>query len=94
LTFHNPTTGERRKHAIAARYSLRLSLQDSLYCIFPGISSTLPAHDEIVVDKDRFCAFSGNDLKEVLRSGGIKHLVMAGVVTSGVILSTFYAGGG
>ena len=41
------------------------------------------------MDKDRFCAFSGNDLKEVLRSGGIKHLVMAGVATSGVILSTF-----
>ena len=33
--------------------------------------------------------FSGNDLKEVLRSEGIKLLVMAGVVTSGVILSTF-----
>jgi nicotinamidase-related amidase len=48
-----------------------------------------PAHGEIVVDKNRFCAFSGNDLKQVLRSGGIKHLVMAGVATSGVILSTF-----
>ena len=53
------------------------------------ISILQPGHDEIVVDKDRFCAFSGNDLKEVLRSGGIKHLVMAGVATSGVILSTF-----
>jgi nicotinamidase-related amidase len=53
------------------------------------ISILQPGHDEIVVDKDRFSAFSGNDLSEVLRSGGIKHLVMAGVVTSGVILSTF-----
>jgi nicotinamidase-related amidase len=53
------------------------------------ISILQPRHDEIVVDKDRFCAFSGNDLKEVLRSGAIKHLVMAGVATSGVILSTF-----
>lgn len=41
------------------------------------------------MDKNRFCVFSGNDLKEVLRSEGIKHLVMAGVATSGVILSTF-----
>jgi nicotinamidase-related amidase len=62
--------------------------------LFPPDASKLisilqPGHDEIVVDKDRFCAFSGNDLKEVLRSGGIKHLVMAGVATSGVILSTF-----
>jgi nicotinamidase-related amidase len=59
----------------------------------PGTSKLIsilqPGHDEIVVDKDRFCAFSGNDLKEVLRSAGIKHLVMAGVATSGVILSTF-----
>ena len=53
------------------------------------ISVLEPGHDEIVVDKDRFCAFSGNDLKEVLRAGGIRHLVMAGVATSGVILSTF-----
>jgi nicotinamidase-related amidase len=62
--------------------------------LFPPDASKLvsilqPGHDEIVADHDRFCAFSGNDLKEVLRSGGIKHLVMAGVVTSGVILSTF-----
>jgi hypothetical protein len=27
------------------------------------ISTLQPGHDEIVVDKDRFCAFSGNDLK-------------------------------
>ena len=53
------------------------------------ISILQPAHDEIIVDKDRFSAFSGNDLKQVLRSEGIKHLVMAGVATSGVILSTF-----
>lgn len=53
------------------------------------ISILRPGHDEIVVDKDRFCAFSGNDLKEVLHSGDIKYLVMAGVWTSGVILSTF-----
>jgi nicotinamidase-related amidase len=62
--------------------------------LFPPDASKLisilqPGHDEIVVDKDRFCAFSGNDLKEVMRSGGIKHLVMAGVSTGGVILSTF-----
>jgi nicotinamidase-related amidase len=53
------------------------------------ISILEPGRDEIVVDKDRYSAFSGNDLKELLRAGGIKHLVMAGVATSGVILSTF-----
>ena len=45
--------------------------------LFPPDASKLipilqPGHDELVVDKDRFSAFSGNDLKEVLRSGGIK----------------------
>jgi nicotinamidase-related amidase len=53
------------------------------------ISTLQPEHDEIVVDKDRYSAFSGNDLKQVLRAGGINHLVMAGLSTSGVILSTF-----
>lgn len=62
--------------------------------LFPPDASKLisilePGRDEIVVDKDRYCAFSGNDLKEVLRAGGTKHLVMAGVATSGVVLSTF-----
>jgi nicotinamidase-related amidase len=62
--------------------------------LFPPDASKLitilqPEHNEIVVDKDRYSAFSGNDLKQVLRSGGIKHLVMAGLSTSGVILSTF-----
>ena len=62
--------------------------------LFPPDASELvpilqPGPDEIVVDKNRYCAFSGNDLKEILRSGGIKHLVMAGLSTSGVVLSTF-----
>ena len=48
-----------------------------------------PANGEITIDKNRFSAFSGNDLREVLRAAGITNLVMAGVATSGVILSTF-----
>ena len=48
-----------------------------------------PASGEMTIDKNRFSAFSGNDLREVLRSAGITNLVMAGVATSGVILSTF-----
>jgi len=42
-----------------------------------------PQSGEILVNKNRFSVFSGNDLKP------IKTLVMAGVATSGVILSTF-----
>ena len=53
------------------------------------ISLFEPDADEIVVTKDRFNAFSGNALEVILRSQGVTHLVMAGVSTSGVILSTF-----
>ncbi len=59
----------------------------------PGASHLIPAFEphpnEIVVTKDRFSAFSGNALKVILRSKDVTHLVMAGVSTSGVILSTF-----
>jgi nicotinamidase-related amidase len=48
-----------------------------------------PQSGEILVNKNRFSVFSGNDLKQLLRSGPIKILVMAGIATSGVILSTF-----
>ncbi|RFM26452.1 cysteine hydrolase family protein [Deminuibacter soli] len=48
-----------------------------------------PAAGEVVVIKKRFSAFTGSDLEVILRSQGIQHLVLTGVVTSGVILSTF-----
>ena len=61
----------------------------------PGASKLIPlfqpTHNETVVDKDRFSAFCGNDLTEVLRAAKVNHLIMAGVATSGVILSTFSA---
>ena len=44
-------------------------------------------HD-VVVTKRRIGAFSGSDLDVVLRAGGIQALVLAGVSTSGVVLST------
>jgi nicotinamidase-related amidase len=47
-----------------------------------------PAPDDIVVVKKRVSAFAGSDLELVLRSGGIDHLVLTGIATSGVVLST------
>ncbi|MFG3525100.1 cysteine hydrolase family protein [Nocardia nova] len=41
-----------------------------------------------VVTKRRVSAFHGTDLELFLRSAGITHLVLAGVTTSGVVLST------
>jgi nicotinamidase-related amidase len=47
-----------------------------------------PAAGEIIVAKRRVSAFMGTDLDMILRSNGIHTLVMCGVVTSGVVLST------
>jgi nicotinamidase-related amidase len=43
---------------------------------------------EVVVTKRRVSAFTGSDLEVLLRSRDIRHLVLTGVSTSGVVLST------
>ncbi|MGX1908035.1 cysteine hydrolase family protein [Streptomyces phaeochromogenes] len=47
-----------------------------------------PGPGEVVVTKRRVSAFSGSDLDVVLRAGDISHLVLTGIATSGVVLST------
>jgi nicotinamidase-related amidase len=47
-----------------------------------------PAPGDVVVSKRRVSAFAGSDLDMVLRAGGIHSLVLAGIATSGVVLST------
>lgn len=47
-----------------------------------------PRPGEVTVTKRRVSAFAGSDLDVVLRAGGITHLVLAGIATSGVVLST------
>ncbi|MFG3043322.1 cysteine hydrolase family protein [Streptomyces sp. NPDC048241] len=47
-----------------------------------------PRPGESVVTKKRVSAFTGSDLDLVLRGGGIDHLVLTGLATSGVVLST------
>lgn len=44
--------------------------------------------DEITITKRRVSAFTGSDLEVVLRSQGIQHIILTGVATSGVVLST------
>ncbi|CAN5234534.1 hypothetical protein BH09ACT8_BH09ACT8_22150 [soil metagenome] len=43
---------------------------------------------EVVVTKKRISAFAGSDLTLVLRAHDVDHLVLAGISTSGVVLST------
>jgi nicotinamidase-related amidase len=47
-----------------------------------------PEDSDVVVVKRRVSAFTGSDLEVVLRAGEIDHLVLCGIATSGVVLST------
>jgi nicotinamidase-related amidase len=47
-----------------------------------------PQPGDVVVTKRRVSAFAGSDLDVVLRAGGVDALVLTGIATSGVVLST------
>lgn len=47
-----------------------------------------PTQDELVITKRRVSAFTGSDLEVILRGQEITRMVLCGVATSGVILST------
>ncbi|MDQ2721554.1 MAG: cysteine hydrolase [Bacteroidota bacterium] len=51
-------------------------------------ASVEPQPGDIIIIKKRVSAFTGSDLEVVLRSLGIKHLLLSGIATSGVVLST------
>jgi nicotinamidase-related amidase len=47
-----------------------------------------PQAGEVTVIKRRVCAFTGSDLGVILRAYGTQQLVLTGIATSGVVLST------
>ncbi|HEY4286391.1 MAG TPA: isochorismatase family cysteine hydrolase [Puia sp.] len=47
-----------------------------------------PQAGEVTVVKRRVSAFTGSDLEVILRAKGIQHMVLTGIATSGVVLST------
>jgi nicotinamidase-related amidase len=47
-----------------------------------------PQDDEVVITKHRISAFAGTDLDMILRANDIDTLVLCGIATSGVVLST------
>ena len=69
----------------AAAASGGLDADDPASQVDPRIE---PAAGEIVVRKSRVGAFSTTDLREQLVARGVDTLVLAGIATSGVILST------
>jgi nicotinamidase-related amidase len=50
--------------------------------------SVEPKANEPIVTKLRVSAFAGSDLEVILRGRGIDHLILTGIATSGVVLST------
>jgi nicotinamidase-related amidase len=53
--------------------------------IHPAVA---PLGDEPVVIKHRIGAFAGTDMETLLRSSGVDTLVLVGITTAGVVLST------
>lgn len=53
--------------------------------IHPAVA---PRENEVLITKHRVGAFLGTDLDMILRANGIDTLVLAGIATSGVVLST------
>jgi nicotinamidase-related amidase len=47
-----------------------------------------PQADDLVVTKHRISAFAGTDLEMILRAREIDTLILFGIATSGVVLST------
>jgi nicotinamidase-related amidase len=63
--------------------------------LFTGTSGAIhprvaPQGDDIVVTKHRVSAFHGTDLEMILRAKEIDTLVVFGIATSGVVLSTVF----
>jgi nicotinamidase-related amidase len=53
--------------------------------VHPGVA---PQNGDIIVTKRRVGAFQGTDLDMILRANDVETLVMFGIATSGVVLST------
>jgi len=74
---------------ISSRNKSFSAIRDSLSTHFINPKPVLNLKEnDIIVTKRRISAFSGSDLEVVLRGNNISHLVLTGISTSGVVLST------
>ena len=81
----HPEISPANKTFSAVAGSTRFTASDPDTAIHPDIA---PAESDIVVTKKRVSGFAGSDLETVLRGRGVDHLVLTGIATSGVVLST------
>jgi nicotinamidase-related amidase len=80
-----PEVSERNKSFTAAAQTGRMAEGDPGSAIHPAVA---PAAGDVIVTKRRVSAFTGSDLEVVLRAADVDHLVLTGIATSGVVLST------
>jgi nicotinamidase-related amidase len=71
--------------AIKASPQHQKLFQEPLGSIHPALA---PTENEIVITKHRVSAFTGSDLAMILRVNDFDTLVLFGIATSGVVLST------
>lgn len=81
----HPEISARNAMFSAAKAAGRLVLGAPGTEIHPRLA---PRAEEPVIVKKRVSAFAGSDLDALLRAGAVETLVLAGVATSGVVLST------
>ncbi len=80
-----PEVSARNKSFSALRQSARFVPGSPEIEIHPDVA---PRESEVVVTKHRVSGFFGTDLDLILRANGLETLVLTGIATSGVVLST------
>lgn len=81
----NPEVSPRNRSFAALSRAGGFGEGDAATQIHPAVA---PRAEDPVVVKKRVSAFSGSDLELLLRSRGIETLILTGIATSGVVLST------
>jgi nicotinamidase-related amidase len=80
-----PEVSRRNQSFAALKTTLLMDETMPATQIHPRLS---PREGDVLVTKRRVSAFAGSDLDVVLRSLEVDHLVLTGIATSGVVLST------
>ncbi|UIX33215.1 cysteine hydrolase family protein [Streptomyces sp. GQFP] len=87
---HDPSVADRAANALAAARTAGLPV---FHVVPQGMQEQVhpllaPAEGETVLTKTGFSAFASTDLRERLEAAGVGRIVVAGVATSGTVLST------
>jgi len=80
-----PEVSPKNQTFAALAGSLALGEGDPATQVHPAVA---PQPGDVIVTKKRVSAFAGSDLAVVLRSLDVDSMVLAGIATSGVVLST------